>query len=266
MRRLASSLALVKLRADREAFVETYNEGLGKLEEEYAKMLKDPAPERVHDARTATRRAQAYMALLPKDLRRAGSARDLGKRYRDVMEATAAVRDKDVLAQKLSGSRTAKADLIGKVEKERTKAAKKACAAVSRAQRLQPPAVGKRDVPAKALQRRFEEVTGRLAEKVDELVPEVLASPHDIKRLHKLRIDLKKLRYLVEAVTEEGAAVLSRLERLQDVLGEVHDLDNIMAYVAREDPGFTGLSGWAAQRQREFGRFRRSVNGKGAGC
>jgi CHAD domain-containing protein len=55
-----------------------------------------------------------------------------------------------------------------------------------------------------------------------------------VKEIHRARIQLKRLRYVVEAVPEPGRqarAALKRLRQLQDSLGEIHDAHVLSAAV-----------------------------------
>ena len=59
------------------------------------------------------------------------------------------------------------------------------------------------------------------------------------ERLHTVRIALKKLRYSVELAAEAagsktGNADLRRLKQNQELLGRLHDLQVLIAYVRRE--------------------------------
>lgn len=58
-------------------------------------------------------------------------------------------------------------------------------------------------------------------------VPEETGTPEAHEAIHRVRIATKKLRYLVEIVAPElgasGSALVKRLRRLQDHLGEFHD-------------------------------------------
>jgi CYTH domain-containing protein len=68
-------------------------------------------------------------------------------------------------------------------------------------------------------------------------------------KAHVARIEAKRLRYILEPVAgmvEGGAVVVSQLKRLQQVLGDWHDLDLLAAEVA------TGLEVAAAQRARRL--------------
>ena len=55
------------------------------------------------------------------------------------------------------------------------------------------------------------------------------ASERESKNLHAVRISAKKIRYLIEVVSEmkikESAAILARLKRLQQLLGDWHDME-----------------------------------------
>jgi CHAD domain-containing protein len=57
-----------------------------------------------------------------------------------------------------------------------------------------------------------------------------ITGPGDNKRIHRTRIQAKRLRYLIEPlrnVSEEARAVDKRLRKLQQLLGELHDIQVI---------------------------------------
>lgn len=73
------------------------------------------------------------------------------------------------------------------------------------------------------------------------------------KTWHALRIGLKKLRYTVETLLpEHHAAWSSDLKRLQDLLGEIHDLDVLAVRVKEEADSDESLRiAWKDKIQRE---------------
>jgi CHAD domain-containing protein len=57
-------------------------------------------------------------------------------------------------------------------------------------------------------------------------------------RLHQVRIEAKKLRYVLELIHEFGRVptlrFVARLKQLQDLLGRLHDLEVVEGYIQRE--------------------------------
>jgi len=77
-------------------------------------------------------------------------------------------------------------------------------------------------VLAEKLRRQAAQLRGRLA---------AIASPADNQVCHEARIEAKRLRYLLEPVARlvpEGKRAVRSLKELQDVLGEMHDLEVLM--------------------------------------
>lgn len=86
---------------------------------------------------------------------------------------------------------------------------------------------------------------------------------------HNLRIGLKRFRYLVENfLPEQHAAWSGDLKELQDLLGEVHDLDVLWAAVLRlnASPATESRSHWHAQivaeRSQRIEKYRSKMLGK----
>jgi CHAD domain-containing protein len=94
-------------------------------------------------------------------------------------------------------------------------------------------------------------------------VPEAL-DPAAVTAMHDMRIAAKRLRYVLELVGfcfgEVGAEAQGRARELQDVLGEIHDCDVMLARIAvirdREPRGFDALAArFRAERAEQVARF-----------
>jgi CHAD domain-containing protein/CYTH domain-containing protein len=92
---------------------------------------------------------------------------------------------------------------------------------------------------------RFGAVVGKSLLKESKELRRRLAAIHsftDVKQLHRARIAAKNFRYVAEPVSDlirGGGAMIETLKRLQDVLGDVHDI-HVFAHAlvpATENPG-----------------------------
>ncbi|MDG6967542.1 MAG: CHAD domain-containing protein [Nitrososphaerota archaeon] len=237
---------------DGAEFVRSYRASLKAVSRDYARLIESPGEEEVHAARTATRRAEAHLALLPRRVRAGRACKELKERYRRVMKTTGEVRDMDIIGAKLSrepGGERALTELAAATRKDAVRAARDAVASASK---LDAPPLAASDAHPGRLLRRLEKVTARLSSEVDGLVPAVVEDPSDMKDLHRLRIDIKRLRYLAESVAPKGSAAAADLEVVQDALGSIHDWDVSIAYVKKLSPRSRLLPRWRARRSAEF--------------
>jgi CHAD domain-containing protein len=93
----------------------------------------------------------------------------------------------------------------------------------------------------------------RQVRRADAAVPDDPADPGHGDALHRLRIAVKRLRYVGEVAAlvlpadraEPAAALLGTLAALQDELGETHDAD-VLTELAAAHRGSGGEAGWAA--------------------
>jgi hypothetical protein len=109
----------------------------------------------------------------------------------------------------------------------------------------------------------FREVTGALARAQVMRVRDDLSrirDASDADQVHRTRISLKRLRYLLEPVARKNrraGALVRRFKEAQDLLGEHHDMHVLSAAIASLrsgvsqtsfpglDPGLAALAGWA---------------------
>jgi CHAD domain-containing protein len=230
---------------------------------EAARRMDDPKDtEALHDFRVALRRLRSTLRAYRAELK--GSARPkLYRRFGEIADETNRVRDADValawlqpLTPELSTrERVGLRWLIGRIEAQRTKRIEHDLAEARRSfrgaerrlrnglaiyrQALQPDEAGP-DRPFAAVARG---TALAQAQQLDQILAAVRAP--DGPEVHRARIAAKRLRYLLEPLTEEvpaTAAVVARLRTLQDRLGELHDVLELEHAVR------TGVESVAAER------------------
>lgn len=195
----------------------------------------------VHDLRVASRRLRAFgvtfRELIPEKLRRR-----LEKKLKRVTRAVGALRDLDVQLELIEGrlgaaaselDRSALEHLLEHLALRRAQASRRAerrlgavqldaiSRHVHRASRAVNGALSERDPEAYALS----VLDGLVADAADQMPPD---GPEDPERLHRLRIDVKELRYALElfepTLGSRFRALHARATALQEELGTYHDL------------------------------------------
>jgi CHAD domain-containing protein len=205
----------------------------------------------IHQVRVASRRLCELLPALPiaSDLR-AYLAKDL----RRVRRALGPLRELDVLIE-LAGALTTShpeytrdlTAVIAQLEKARRRASGKAARdGIERRQRRVIKRLRKLsddlDDKAGARGERWRRVLGaRVAKRAGAVIKAIgkAGSDDDPKRLHAVRLTLKKLRYAVELAKAASGVTptpdFRRLRRAQDLLGELHDRQLLMARLRRSD-------------------------------
>lgn len=215
----------------------------------------------LHDFRVALRRLRSALRAYRRWLERA-AARKIRTRLRELGHRTNQGRDAEVQAGWIerSGAYDAE-DREGDAEKLMRKLRKVRAPRTSRIQRE----VG---TLAARIRERLARVhdegepfaaaySSLVTRHVNELASRLAAVNADDQEeeIHEARIAAKRLRYLLEPMTEESstaADLLPRLERLQDLLGEIHDAHVLEETLRRESAARPALS-----RLREANRRRR---------
>lgn len=194
----------------------------------------DPSIDTVHDFRTAVRRLDASLSVLPKQIRKRNKAKSLLKALGRLMKESANLRDWDTVGSRLSSypASPARDGLIQEARKKRWECVPAVRKAADAERDLSAPRVRSGDLSGRLLQKRFDSVTRRLASKVDSCVPLVLGDETRIRELHTLRKDCKRLRYVLELGPRgKMKRSLSTLESWQDLLGAIRDSDVTIAYL-----------------------------------
>ena len=84
----------------------------------------------------------------------------------------------------------------------------------------------------------------------------MLTAESKVDELHALRLEIKKLRYLLE-LSEKSPPELPMVTRWQESLGAIHDLDVALRFLEESD---LDLKGWALDdlrrsRHRAYAKF-----------
>ena len=233
---------------------------MGRVREELAKLLSKPDADSVHDLRVAIRRCRSIAAVM-EEIDPDPAWPRMRKIARKLFRQLGAYRDAQVIddwAQKLSpATDSLRIHLHGVFESEESglrDAVLRVAAKFNEKEwkRLQ------RHLTARM---RFVPVGGLAAEclaferfeEIKELHAGAMRSAKP-KPWHALRIGLKRFRYTVEDLLPEHAAAWSdNLKRLQDLLGDIHDLDVLAATIKAAQPAGTAASrqAWKEKIKRE---------------
>jgi len=210
-------------RVARRRLVSTLRDNLDRFRKLADETARDPTPDRVHDLRVVTRRIRADFWLVPRPHR----SRAIRRARRDLEHLAAILgeqRKYDVamgdaarygsqtrrIEQRLQVAQRKVSRALG--DKDRRRCARRLTRAISDLNELDNAVLGSR-VPR--LARRLE---------VARHCP-----PKTNAARHRLRIDVKRARYLLEATRRPAA----HLERLQDHLGRWHDLMLLLKVAGR---------------------------------
>ena len=223
--------------------------------------LKDSNPENVRSLRIAMRRTSLCIELLPKKISKAKATRNFLNSLDEASEANAKVRDLDIILSKLS---TYKPDLsmeerisgIKETRESQLQAARRQTIAL---QKERVPRIREKDLSVQKLQKRLNKTTTQLIAAINGRLPIVLKDPKNVRDLHLLRIDCRRLRYLAELFrSKKTARLLSQLRSWQSQLGFIHDSDLTIDYLRNlgDTPEMQPiLSDLVTQRMQSYEKF-----------
>jgi CHAD domain-containing protein len=223
--------------------------------------LKDPSPEKVRSLRIAMRRMRLSTDLLPKKIRKAKITQDFLAALDEASKAIAKVRDLDIILSKIS---TYKPEMrieerIARINETRESQLQAARRLTIAFQKAPIPKVREKDLSVPKLQKRLNKTTNLLIGAINGRLPMVLKDSSNIRDLHLLRMDCRRLRYLTELFrSKKTTRVLPRLRSWQSQLGFIHDSDLTIEYLRNlgEAPEIQPiLNDLVTQRMQSYEKF-----------
>jgi len=218
-------------------FLTKLSENLQRVNNRINKYLKKPNAKQIHDVRTAIRRLDATFSTLPKKYRNGSSLSKYVLQCKELFKINSEIRDFDIINEKLQKyPSNAQRDSIIETLKETRNAKLETAKTVALGLKSIDIAtiLDEIGVTEKELQKRYNKILSRLISDIESTFPVVLAKPLALEELHDLRIACKKLRYMLELLPDENKLAVQigkSLQKLQDILGSVHDSDFTIGYL-----------------------------------
>jgi CHAD domain-containing protein len=234
---LSRRFAMVGLRASSKSFARRYREKVATLAKLTGTVPAHFDAKSIHDLRVTIRRITVMIKLLPRNIRESGDGLKFQVALKSLLKSTADVRDSDILKSTLEAHLSnVPREIIDALEVKR----KRAESAARNSMKIFParlaPSIVQAKIDAKKLTTKLEKRVEKRGRTVQTSLVKATRDESRVEDLHKLRIEVKKLRYLLE-LAEGTARHLEVLTRWQDGLGEVHDLDVTINYLDKNDSG-----------------------------
>ena len=218
-------------------FLTKLSENLQRVNNRINKYLKKPNAKQIHDVRTAIRRLDATFSTLPKKYRNGSSLSKYVLQCKELFKINSEIRDFDIINEKLQKyPSNAQRDSIIETLKETRNAKLETAKTIALSLKGIDIAtiLDEISVTEKELERRYNKILSRLISDIESTFPVVLAKPLALEELHDLRIGCKKLRYMLELLPDGNKLAVQigkSLQKLQDILGSVHDSDFTIGYL-----------------------------------
>lgn len=214
--------------------------------------IKEPNEENIHDIRKAIRRLEAsYRSLPSKKVRKRGAIKEYAECSKRLFSINSQIRDFDIISSKLSGvenptQQDTLESIQGSLSKQRKTKLNQAISFALELRKLRVPKLTKKiKISNKKSKKRFSKVIYKFVTRIEHNLPIVVNNNEKVTELHELRKDCKKLRYLLELLPDNSGKgqrrevdgylqeLIEKLEKVQDMLGIIHDYDTMIAYLNR---------------------------------
>ena len=218
-------------------FLTKLSENLQRVNNRINKYLKKPNAKQIHDVRTAIRRLDATFSTLPKKYKNGSSLSKYVVQCKELFKINSEIRDFDIIYEKLQKyPSNAQRDSIIETLKETRNARLERAKTIAVTLKSTDIAtiLDEIGVTERELQKRYNKILSRLISNIESTFPVVITNPLALEELHDLRIACKKLRYMLELLSDENKlSVQTResLQKLQDILGSIHDSDFTIGYL-----------------------------------
>ena len=239
---------------------ENYEKVLAKLD----KYLENPNEDNIHHMRTSLRRLEAVYQSSPKQIRNKKKIKKFASSAKKLFRINSKIRDVDIILKMLANEGKMPQDKLEEFknhnEYDKQKYLKQArIIALDLRRQIIPNFYDRKKINrsfTSKSRKRLLKMVRKLKTQIERKIPIVINNEDRILVLHELRKDTKKLRYLIELVTRrdyERASerstgdedfdeqlggnhhrILRELEKIQGMLGEIHDYDVTIDYLNQQ--------------------------------
>jgi CHAD domain-containing protein len=216
----------------------------------------------IHDIRTSTRRLHVSYSLLTKKIHSKAEMANYVRLSKDLFKYNSDIRDIDIIYQHLKFYENKTAERLQKyLVRKRTKKLKSAIDLAKQLKDLPLPEIDQEYISTKKMESKFVKRKEKLFNMILRVIPTVISDPRRINELHELRKCSKKLRYLLELIPAQEQAI-SKLIKIQDKLGSIHDFDITIAFLLRckQDSSLQNIiQNETYERNNKFQEFAKSM-------
>ena len=226
-------------------FVASSKRNVSRVNNRLDDYLKNSNEKNIHDIRTAVRRLDSSYKALPQNMRKKNKIKQYVSKCKDLFRLNSKIRDYDIITEKIQQHEQHQNVDIENCKKRlasrREAKLREARALALEVRKMSVPKINRGNISDKKLTKRYNKVVSRFANKILLNFPIVIADPEKLKELHEMRKDCKKLRYMLELLPVNNSSskgnvsqLLQELEKMQDILGEIHDCDAVISYLKRQ--------------------------------
>lgn len=209
--------------------------------------LKNPNDKNIHDLRKSIRRLDSAYYSLPKEFRKNKPLKNYVNHSKDLFKSNSQVRDYDIFLEKINSHNSSKNNnkndndndnnLKNQIEQNKKTQLESAKKIAQDLDLYDFPQIGTALISDRNIQKRFNKVSDRFNDKIKKELNIVIQDKNKIKKLHELRKDCKKLRYLLELISDQDKDIektVKQLDDIQDILGEIHDCDTTIMFLRQQ--------------------------------
>jgi CHAD domain-containing protein len=241
----AQTKSTAPVKVDLKKFVASSKRNVSRVNNRLDDYLKNSNEKNIHDIRTGVRRLESSYKALPQNMQKKNKIKRYVSKCKDLFRLNSKVRDYDIITEKIQQhEQNPNVDIENckkRLASRREAKLREARALALEVRKMSVPKLNRGNISGKKLTKHYNKVVTRFANKILLNVPIVIAHPEKLKELHALRKDCKKLRYLLELLPVNNSSrkgdvsqLVQELEKMQDILGEIHDCDAVISYLKRQ--------------------------------
>jgi len=245
---------------DVNTFADNCTQNIKRVYTKLDKYLENPTEENIHHMRTSLRRLQATYQSSPKQIRKKKKITEFASTGKRLFKINSNIRDSDIILEKLAKEGKMSEQQLEYYEnplvQNREKQLEEARIIASDLREIVVPSLYDKNKTDKNFEgnstKRLAKISRKLKNRIETRIPIVIGDDSKITELHELRKDSKKLRYLIELVINKeendtskentnddtnvlidnnNHKILEHLEKIQGMLGDIHDYDIALDYL-----------------------------------